>query len=40
MEPMIHRPKCVAVTPAIAFRLQSWRPVGRVAELGSLMRGC
>ena len=25
-----------AANPAIALRLQSWRPVGRVAELGSL----
>ena len=28
--------KCAAANPAIALRLQSTRPVGRVAELGSL----
>jgi hypothetical protein len=27
---------CAAANPAIALRLQSTRPVGRVAELGSL----
>jgi len=27
---------CAAANPAIASLLQSWRPVGRVAELGSL----
>ena len=28
--------QCAAANPAIALRLQSTRPVGRVAELGSL----
>jgi hypothetical protein len=28
--------QCAAANPAIASRLQSWRPTGRVAELGSL----
>src|SRR5690606_16730214 len=27
---------CAAANPAIAFRFQSWRPAGRVAELGTL----
>ena len=30
------RPNDALQRPAIALLLQSWRPVGRVAELGSL----